>query len=176
MFPNLRADLKRYIRDPRDKKNIYLLFDQGLWAVIVCRYCQWARSIRIPIISIVLKLSAFLAFKLTEILAGISIPPGVKIGRGFYIGHFGGIVVHGNVKIGENCSIGTGVVIGTRGLGNKGVPVVGNNVYVGVGAKILGGITIGNNVKIGANAVVLKDVPDNCTVVGIPARIIKTGA
>jgi len=89
------------------------------------------------------------------------------------VGHFGHIILHSDVKMGKNCSIGPGVIIGTRGLSGQGVSIIGDNVYIGVGAKILGEIKIGNNVKIGANAVVLEDVPDGATVVGIPAKIVR---
>ncbi|MCR4337150.1 MAG: serine O-acetyltransferase [Candidatus Omnitrophica bacterium] len=174
MFPNLSADIQRYIKDPHDRRNIYLVFEQGIWALVVYRFGRWVHSIHIPLISFILKLIAFLLFKLTEILTGISIPASTDIKKGLYIGHFGGIIIHSDVKIGENCSIGPGVVIGTRGLGKEGAPTLGNHVYVGTGAKILGKILIGDNVRIGANAVVLIDVPDNATVTGIPAKIIKT--
>lgn len=106
-------------------------------------------------------------------MTGISLPASAEIGKGFYIGHFGGIILHSHAKIGENCSIGPGVLIGTRGGGNKGVPIIGRDVYIGVGAKVLGGIKIGDRVKIGANAVVLTNIPDGATAVGIPARILK---
>lgn len=172
MFPNLKADIRRYIADPRDKKNIYLFFEQGIWALAVYRFGRWVRLIRIPLVSLILKIIAFLLFKITEVVTGISLPASAQIGKGFYVGHFGYIVLHSDVKIGENCSVVSGVLIGTKGLGNQGAPVIGNNVYIGAGAKILGAITIGNNVKVGANAVVLHDVPDGSTVVGIPARII----
>jgi len=172
MFKNLKADIKRYIKGPNDKRNIYVIFEQGLWAVIIYRFGRWVRGIRIPIISLLLKMIAFLLFKMAEIITGVSLPASAEIGKGFYAGHFGCIILHSDVKIGENCSIVSGVLIGTLGLGNTGVPVIGNNVYIGAGAKILGGIRIGSNVKIGANAVVITDVPDNVTAVGIPAKII----
>ena len=171
MFPNLSADIERYIKEPKDK--IYLIFEQGVWAIVVYRFGRWTRTVKIPLVSLVLKIISFLLFKSIEIITGISLPVSVEIGKGLYIGHFGCIILHSNVKMGENCSIVTGITIGTRGLGNTGVPVIGDNVYIGVGAKILGGIKIGNNVKIGANAVVIDDVPDGATVVGIPAKIIK---
>ena len=104
---------------------------------------------------------------------GISIRVSTDIGSGFYIGHFGGIVVSNEVIIGKNCNISQGVTIGQSNRGaRKGVPVIGDNVYIGPGAKIFGRIRIGNNAAIGANCVVTKDVPDNAVVVGIPGRII----
>lgn len=104
---------------------------------------------------------------------GISIPYTTYIGCGFYIGHFGNIVIHKNVKIGRNCNISQGVTIGISNRGDKkGCPSIGDNVYIGPGAKIFGNILIGNNVAIGANSVVTKDIPDNAVVVGIPGKII----
>jgi len=104
---------------------------------------------------------------------GISIPPETVIGSGFYIGHFGGIVVSPKSKIGKNCNISQGVTIGQTNRGSrKGFPIIGNNVYIGPGAKIIGGVTIGNDVAVGANCVVTKDVPDNAVVVGVPGRVI----
>lgn len=100
------------------------------------------------------------------------------IDGGLYVGHAtaGCIVVNGGVKIGKNCNIHHGVTIGVRkrsikGLG-LGIPKIGDNVYIGPGAKVFGGIKIGNNVAIGANAVVTHDVPDNAVVGGVPAKII----
>jgi serine O-acetyltransferase len=95
----------------------------------------------------------------------------INIGPGFfaYVG-FGTII--GAESIGENCWVNPGVTIGYKD-GSGGMPVVGNNVFIGAGAKILGPITIGDNVMIGANAVVTKNVPSNCTVAGVPARIVK---
>lgn len=104
---------------------------------------------------------------------GISIPPGVSIGPGFYIGHFGGIVINKGVVIGKNCNISHGVTIGQRNRGEyKGCPAIGDNVYIGPGAVIVGAIRIGNNVAIGANAVVTKDLPDSAVAVGVPAKVI----
>lgn len=173
MWRDFQADLKRYIIDPRDRRNIYLLFDQGIWAVFFYRFGRWAHSVQIPLINIPLRLIAFILFKWAEITSGISLPASARIGPGFYVGHFGGIFLHSDAVLGRNCSVGPGVMIGARGLGRKGVPVIGNNVYIGVGAKVLGSVQIGNNVRIGANTVVLSDVPDGATVVGSPARIVQ---
>lgn len=104
---------------------------------------------------------------------GIQIPWDTKIGKGFYVGHYGTIVVNGSAVIGDNVNISQGVTIGQANRGKrKGVPTIGNEVYIGPGAKVIGKITIGNNVAIGANAVVTDDVPDNACVAGVPAKII----
>jgi len=108
-----------------------------------------------------------------KIKYGIQISIDTKIGKGFYIGHFGGIVVSGGAKIGNNCNISQDVTIGFIPRGKKrGVPVIGDNCYIAPGAKIIGNVKIGNNVAIGANAVVTTDLPDNAVAVGIPAEII----
>jgi serine O-acetyltransferase len=104
---------------------------------------------------------------------GISIPPETEIGSGFYIGHFGGIVVNERSVIGKNCNISHGVTLGEANRGrNKGYPVIGDNVYIGPGAKIVGAVRVGNNAAIGANCVVTRDVPDHAVVVGIPGKVI----
>ena len=104
---------------------------------------------------------------------GISIPFTCSIGKGFYIGHFGGIVVHNKAVIGSNCNISQGVTIGTSARGErKGCPKIGDYVYLGPGAKIFGAIKVGDNVAIGANCVVNKDIPSNAVVVGIPGKIV----
>lgn len=104
---------------------------------------------------------------------GIDIPFETQIGHGFYIGHFNGIVVNDEAVIGDNCNISNGVTIGQVNRGaRKGCPVLGNNVYIAPGAKIVGAIKIGNNVAIGANAVVTTDLPDNSVAAGVPARVI----
>lgn len=91
------------------------------------------------------------------------------IGPGFYPVHSYSTIINGRAKIGKNCSVMHNVTIG---IGNGGVPTIGDNVHIGAGAIILGGITIGNNVRIGAGAIVVEDVPDNCTVICEKARII----
>jgi len=105
---------------------------------------------------------------------GIEIGPSTQIGTGFYIGHFGGIIVNQHARIGKNCNISQGVTIGVSNKGSlAGCPVIGDNVFIGPGAKIFGKIEIGDNVAIGANAVVTRDVPRNTAAVGIPARTIE---
>lgn len=113
-----------------------------------------------------------------KIKLGINIPYNTSVMPGFYIGHCGGIVVGWKATIGWNCNISTGVVVGESFRGDrKGVPTIGDRVYIGPGAKVFGSVKIGDDVAIGANSVVTKDVPDNAVVVGVPARIIsKSGS
>ncbi|SFN46597.1 serine O-acetyltransferase [Bizionia echini] len=121
---------------------------------------------KIPIIPNILKLLCFLIYN-------SNIPFQCKIGKGSKFGYGGiGVVIHKRTVIGENCSIGTNITIGGKHPHYE-VPVIGNNVYIATGAKVLGPIKIGDNVIIGANAVVLKDIPSNAVVAGIPAKIIK---
>jgi len=111
---------------------------------------------------------------INKIFTHIEIHPGAIIGKNLLIDHGSGVVIGETAIIGDNCTIYQGVTLGGTGKEKgKRHPTIGNNVFIGSGAKILGNITIGNNVKIGANSVVLKDIPDNVTVVGIPAKIIK---
>lgn len=109
-------------------------------------------------------------FRLIYLHFNCYIPPEVEMGKDVTIAHGIGIVIHGNTKIGDGCTIYQNVTIGGRN-GETGV-TIGNNCIIGAGSAVLGQISIGNNAKIGANAVVLQNVPDNCTAVGIPAKII----
>ncbi len=140
---------------------------RGSWpAVVAYRLKAWAHRNGIPVLP-------FICDTLNRLFWGVVIGDRVKIGRGLCIVH-GYVVIDGAVVIGKNCYINPHVTIGLRG-GNVFTldgPRLGDNVYIGTGAKILGAITVGNNVLIGANAVVLNDVPDDHTAVGAPARAI----
>ena len=105
---------------------------------------------------------------------GIEIHPGAQIGKGLFIDHGMGVVIGETTIIGDNCLIYQGATLGGTGKDKgKRHPTLGNNVLVGAGAKVLGPFKVGNNVKIAANAVVLNEIPDNCTAVGVPARVVK---
>jgi len=120
-----------------------------------------------------LKFLARLNSQIGRFFTGIEIHPGAKIGKRLFIDHGMGIVIGETTEIGNDCTIYHGVTLGGTGKDkSKRHPDLGNNVVVGCGAKILGPIKIGNNVKIGANSVVLKDIPDNSTVVGIPGKTV----
>lgn len=103
---------------------------------------------------------------------GFQIPPNV-LGKGVTIWHWGYIVINELAKLGDNCVLNPGIIIGHKEPGST-PPQIGNNVFVGAGAKIIGNITIGNNVTIAPNSSVVHDIPDNCVVAGSPAKIIKT--
>jgi serine O-acetyltransferase len=164
----LKADLGRfyfYARGGRVSKTLQCARTPGVHAVIVLRYGQWARSMPL-ILRIVLDPIYFVLNLLIQILWGIEIPRATLVGPGLFIGHFGGITISASSVLGNNCSVSQNVTIGIGGSGeNVGVPVIGDDVYIAPGARLFGKITIGNNVKIGANAVIYKDVPDNCVAV-----------
>lgn len=116
---------------------------------------------------------SYLLYRRAMVRYGISIPYKTRIGYGFYIGHFGGIVVNSDCIIGNNVNISQGVTIGQAGKeGDKGSPVIEDNVYIAPNSTIVGKIVIGSNVAIGANAFVNKDIPSGITVGGVPAKII----
>lgn len=150
----------------------YTLLAQEYYPVLIYRLGKWNRRVRIPILHRALNVLYFFANKFCQIFCGVGIWLNAEIGPGFQILHYGGIYIE--ARIGANCRVAQQVVIGYAG-GDKGgvTPKLGDNVWVGSGAKILGDIKIGNNVYIGANAVVTKDLPDNAVAVGIPAKVVK---
>ena len=174
MLKEIRADIDRYVVTHKRSWLYVIVTQQGLWALAEYRFSHWVRTkLHMPIAQQLLKTVGFFWHKLVEITTGIDIPNRTEIGKGLYIGHFGGIFINGDVKLGEYCNLSQGVTIGASGRGDKsGSPTLGDRIYIGPGAKLFGPITIGNDVAIGANAVVTKDLPDNAVAVGIPAKII----
>ena len=164
-------DLKKYKKYSGKPALILMLTHQGLWVLFFYRINNFIYSSRIPtFFKRILLLPAVIIQKFLEILTGISLPYSAQIGREFYIGHFGNIIINSKVVIGNNCNISQGVTIGVSGRGtNRGVPVIGDNVFIGVNAVIAGAIKIGNNVVVGANSLVTESVEPNITVVGVPA-------
>jgi serine O-acetyltransferase len=163
MFQNIRADYRAYEGN---------WGAQGFWVMIVYRFGRWRYGVRPAILRKLFSLLYRILFKLTQIITGIELPCEVRLGHNFVIDHFGGIIISGYAQFGDNCRIRNGVVVGLQRVVEKSAPVIGNNVDIGAGAKLLGPIRIGNNVLIGANAVVLCDVPDDSIAAGVPARII----
>ena len=114
---------------------------------------------------------------LGRFFTGIEIHPSARIGKGFFIDHGMGVVIGETAEIGDNCTLYHGVTLGgTSWAKEKRHPTLGNNVVVGAGAKVLGPFRVGDNAKIGANSVVVREVPDNATVVGVPGRFVYDSA
>ena len=162
MFNNIKEDFFLYQKD---------LGAQGFWVMLVYRFGRWRYGVRPALLRKLFSLIYKVLYKLIQIITGIELPCEVEIGKNFIIDHFGGIVVSGYARFGDNCRIRNGVVVGLKNVEEPGAPIIGNNVDIGAGAKVLGKIRIGNNVMIGANAVVIFDVPDNSIAVGVPAVI-----
>ncbi|MBQ8176836.1 MAG: serine O-acetyltransferase [Oscillospiraceae bacterium] len=173
MFEKLIESVKSDIesvkrRDPAARSTIEILLTySGLHAIIMYRAAHWFHTRKMFVIARCI--SQFARF-----LTGIEIHPGAKIGKGFFIDHGAGVVIGETTEIGDNCLVYQGVTLGGTGKEKgKRHPTLGNNVMVGSGARVLGPFKVGDNVKIAANAVVLEEVPPNCTAVGVPARIVK---
>ena len=162
MFANLKEDLKTYKGD---------WSCQGFWVMIVYRFGCWRYTLKSALLRKPFSLLYKILYKFIQVITGIELPCEVSVGKNFRIDHFGGIIISGFTSFGDNCVIRDGVTVGLRRVDDPVAPQIGNNVDIGTGAKVLGGITIGDNVVIGANAVVLEDVPSNSIAVGVPARI-----
>jgi serine O-acetyltransferase len=148
------------------------LLKPGIWAVIGYRLGRRLYLFRNLPSRLILMLYMFLIMLPLKLMTGIEIYPETKIGAGFYIEHYGTIFIAPTAKIGRNCTIFQGVTIGAD-LGGHKAGVIGDNVIIAAGAKVIGDITVGSNVIIGANSVVIRDVPDNTVVAGVPAVVIR---
>jgi len=162
MFANIRGDFHAHGDD---------WSAQGFWAMTVYRFGRWRYGVRPVAVRKVFSGIYKVLFKGVQILTGIELPCEAEVGKNFVIDHHGGIIISGYAKFGDNCRIRSGVCVGLARVGEPCAPVIGNNVDIGSGAKLLGRITIGDNVLIGANAVVIRDVPANSVAVGIPAVV-----
>jgi serine O-acetyltransferase len=162
-FKEVKASFER---DPAAVNILEVVFlYSGFQAIIMYRIAHGLRGLKIPVLPRLI--SQFARF-----LTGIEIHPGARIGKGLFIDHGMGVVIGETSIIGDNVTLFQGVTLGGTGKEKgKRHPTLGNNVVVGTGAKILGNINVGDNVNIGANAVVIKDIPANSTVVGVPGRV-----
>lgn len=168
MLNALLADFRIiFERDPAARNWLEVLFCYpGLQALFLHRFAHWLYLLGIPFVP------RFIS-QIARFLTGIEIHPGAQIGQGVFIDHGMGVVIGETAIVGDYALIYQGVTLGGTGKeSGKRHPTLGENVVVGAGAKVLGNIEIGNNVRIGAGSVVLRDVPSNCTVVGIPGRIV----
>ncbi len=169
MFQTIRDDLQAVLeRDPAATSKVEVVLTYaGFHALLAHRIAHWLSSRHMPLIPRAIS-------QVARWLTGIEIHPRATIGSGFFIDHGMGVVIGETAEIGEHVTLFQGVTLGGTGKERgKRHPTLGNHVVVGAGAKILGGIKIGDNVKIGANSVVLKSVPANSTVIGVPGRVIR---
>ena len=171
MFSQLKEDFKVvFERDPAVRSVFEILFCYpGFHAMLFSRLAHWLWTPEFKF------LGRFVSH-VGRFMTGIEIHPGATIGRGFFIDHGMGVVIGETAEIGENCTLYHGVTLGgTSWAKEKRHPTLGDNVVVGSGAKILGPFTVGDNSKVGSNSVVVKEVPKDATVVGIPGRVVISG-
>lgn len=157
-------------RDPAARSSFEVLLTySGLHAVLVYRVSHSLYKHKCYV-------SARALSQAARFLTGIEIHPGATIGKGLFIDHGSGVVIGETAEIGDNCTLYQGVTLGGTGKDSgKRHPTLGNNVMIGCGAKVLGPFKVGDNSKVASNAVVLKEIPPNCTAVGIPARVVRSG-
>ncbi|UWY28595.1 serine acetyltransferase [Flavobacterium sp. TR2] len=169
----IKSDYRRYKNYGGNFFGI-VFFTQGFWAVFQYRIAHYIFSkIKWQPFRFLFTFIGLVTQKTIEIITGISIPASAKIGHSFYIGHFGGIIINAKAVIGNNCNISQGVTIGVSGReGKRGVPIIGNEVYIGANAVISGNIIIGNQVAIGACSLVISSVGENSVVLGVPAVVM----
>lgn len=168
MLNTLVADFRIiFERDPAARNWLEVLFCYpGLQALVFHRFAHQLRNLGVPFIP---RLISHIA----RFITGVEIHPGAVIGQGVFIDHGMGVVIGETAIVGDYSLIYQGVTLGGTGKeSGKRHPTLGENVVVGAGAKVLGNLQIGKNVRIGAGSVVLRDVPSDCTVVGVPGRII----
>lgn len=170
MFSRLKEDIQCvFDRDPAAHSTAeVLLASPGLHAILVHRFAHrlWRANWR---------LLARLISHTSRWVTGVEIHPGAQIGRRFVIDHGMGVVIGETSEVGDDCTLYHGVTLGgTTWEKVKRHPTLGNNVVVGAGAKVLGPIRIGDDVRIGSNSVVVKDVPEGATVVGIPGHVVRS--
>lgn len=167
VWERIREDIQTvFKKDPAARSVWEVLTYPGLHAVWLHRIAHWLWNHRLLFL-------ARLLSHINRFLTGIEIHPGAKIGRRFFIDHGMGVVIGETAEIGDDVLMYHQVTLGGTTLERvKRHPTIGNHVLIGMGAKIIGPVTIGDNCRIGANAVVNKDIPPNCTVVGVPGRIV----
>lgn len=164
-------DVARYRAKGYGGKLLWL--EPAVWSIGVYRLGNWlhleppALPIRLP-----LKVFSFLLLKFCEVFMEMCIDPQASIGGGLYIGHIGGVHINPGAILGRNCDLAHRITIGASAMGRSGIPVLGDEVYIGTGAALVGKIRVGSGAKIAANSLVMCNVPAGATVMGVPARII----
>ncbi len=169
MFSTIRQDLKSVKRhDPAARNTLEILLTySGFHALLMYRFAHFMYTHHY-------KLVARIVSQLCKFLTGVEIHPGAKIGHGVFIDHGEGVVIGETAVVGNNVVIYQGVTLGGTGKDKgKRHPTIEDGVMISAGAKVLGPFTVGKNAKIGAGSIVLKEVPPNATVVGVPGRVVK---
>jgi len=165
MFENLRADFQAAMGDRKMEKGLWrVLLHVEMPALLCYRFGHWVENLKVPVVRHLLLIPALVWQRFNQLFLGVFISRDAEIGKGMVIHTPQGLYIP-PIKIGEGATFQSGVLIGS---GCRGV---GDNVYFGAGCKIVGDAKIGNNVVIVANSVVITDVPDNTTIMGVPARI-----
>lgn len=173
MLAELRRDIDRCGSSPGERWR-EVFFNTGFWAVASYRIRRRMFTTKAPRpVRMLLSLIGMVLKTVTEVVTHVEIPPSVSIGAGFYIPHTGTVVLNSRAGMGENCTISTNVVIGhARGGGKSGCPRIGDRVYIGPGAVLLGPITVGDDALIAPGAIVTRDVEPRAVMAGNPARAV----
>ena len=168
---NFSIDIARYREKGSHGKELWL--NPAIWAIGCYRLGNWI-NVRRPfvLIRIPLQIVSLLVNKFCEVFMEMCIDPSAMIGGGLYIAHIGGVHINPQAVLGKNCDIAHRVTIGTSAMGRGGAPTLGDEVYVGTGATLVGKIKVGSRAKIAANTLVITNVPEGATVMGVPGRII----
>lgn len=165
------ADIARYRAKGAHGRGLWL--NPAVWSIACYRFANWLyREPPFILIRIPLKIVSYLGLMFCEVIMEMCIDPHATIGPGFYIGHIGGVHINPGAVLGRNCDLAHRVTIGASAMGRQGSPVLGDEVYIGTGATLVGKIKVGNGAKIAANTLVITNVPEGATVMGVPGRII----
>jgi serine O-acetyltransferase len=175
-YADYRADVARYQRIEQRPAAQEVAMHQGLWALLQYRIAAAAqRSSLPPALRLPLIAALYAWRKVIEMTTGICLPPRAQIGPGLYIAHFGQVIVNPAAVIGARCDLHQGVTIAySDRAGRAGVPVIGDDVWIGPNTTIAGPITVGDYVMISANSLVTRDVPSDSVVRGVPAEVVGT--
>lgn len=168
----IASDLRRLERHPSFLKGFKRMWSNPSFRITFWfRLGSWLKSKRNFLAKIPYGI-VFMIHRHNQYKTGIQIPLGTQVGEGLRFFHFSCVVINPRSVIGDNCTIFHGVTLGTSRGEGAGFPVVGNNVVLSAGAKLIGGVNVGHHVMIGANAVVVKDIPDGAVAVGVPAKVV----
>lgn len=164
-------DLKRY--RAKGNRGTELWLQPAIWSIASYRLANWLHTRRPNLfIRIPLKLISFVISRFCLIFMEMDIDAQATIGAGLFISHIGGVHINPGAVLGKNCDLAHRITIGASAMGRSGIPVIGDDVYIGTGAVLVGKIKVGSGAKIAANTLVMTNVPEGATVMGVPGRIV----